>query len=437
MGVRKTIIAAAAALMLLAQSIAFADEILDRARRLMQQNNPQAAYQLLAPLESKRAGEIEFDYLLGIAALDSGYRERAVFALERVLAVNPNYAQARAEIARAYFEMGEKENAKREFENVRNTNPPEEVKRTIDRYLSALEAGPTRVNGFLELGFGHDSNVNSATAINQVAVPALGGAVTSIAPGGTRLSDNFLSGAGGINVVYGFSPEWAVVAGAVLSGQFNHNHDEFSTATADGNLGLRWSRAKETITLAYQGQDFQVDHDDFRRANGGIAQWQHNFSEYSQISVFAQAADLSYPTQSPRDATRTIGGLAFGYGWDTPAKPVVFGTLYGGNEKAKDADFQNLGHKPVGVRFGGQVQVANKAALFGLVNYEQRTYGADDPFFLVTRRDKQTDLRAGINYNVSPAWLLIPQVSYTNNRSNIELNTYNRTVVSLSVRRVF
>jgi outer membrane protein len=435
MGVGKMLVAGVAALMLLAQSVAFADQVTDRARLLLQQKNPQAAYALLAPLESRRAGEIEFDYLLGIAALDSGHREQAVFALERVLSVNPNYAQARAEIARAYFEMGEKENAKREFQNVRDANPPEEVKRTIDRYLSALEVGPARrLNGFVELGFGHDSNVSSATASSQIAIPAFGGIQVNVAP---RQSDNFIAAAGGLNYVYEFSPAWAVVAGAAARGQFNNKHNEFNTGILDGNLGLRWSRAKEAVTVGYQGQDFQVDSKDFRTTNGLVAQWQHNYSQYDQASLFAQFADLKYPDQSPRDATRTIYGVAFGHGWDAPSRPVVFGSLYGGEEKTKDSGFKDLGHKPVGVRFGGQMSMSSATELFGLLSYEQRTYGADDAFFLVTRRDKQADLRLGVNYAFRPTWLLVPQVSYTNNRSNIDLNKYNRTVVSLVLRKTF
>ncbi len=437
MGVRKAPVIRVAALFVLLQSLAFADEITDRARRLLQEKNPQAAYQLLQPLESQRAGNPEYDYLLGIAALDSGERERAVFALERVLAVNPNHAQARAEIARAYFLLGEKENALREFQNVRATNPPEAVKQTIDRYLSALGVGATQLSGFLEIGFGRDSNVNSATASNQIAIPALGGIVATIAPSGVKIHDTFATAGGGVNVVRGFTPEWAVVAGAAVNGKFNTHQSEFNTGTVDGNLGLRWSRGGEAVTAGYQGQDFQVDHDDFRRTSGAVAQWQHNYSEYSQVSIFAQAANLGYPTQSPRDSRRTIGGVAFGYGWDAPSKPVVFGSLYGGNEKDKDADFQNLGHKPVGVRFGGQVSMSPATTLFGLVSYERRVYGADDPFFLVTRRDKQADLRLGVNYTFSPGWLLVPQISYTNNQSNIDLNKYNRTVVSAVVRRTF
>jgi tetratricopeptide (TPR) repeat protein len=442
MGVRKTTVIAVAALLASLQSLALADQVTDRARLLLQQKNPQAAYELLAPLEPRRAGEVEFDYLLGISALDSGHREQAVFALERVLAVNPNYAEARAEIARAYFEMGEKENAKREFENVRNTNPPEAVKKTIDRYLSALEVGPARrLNGFVELGFGHDSNVNSATASSQIAVPAFGGIVVTLDSSSVRQSDNFIAAAGGLNYLHEFSREWAMVAGAALRGQFNRQHNEFDTGTLDGNLGLRWSRAKETVTVGYQGQDFQVDNKDFRTTNGLVAQWQHSYSQYDQASIFAQFADLKYPDDSIRDATRTILGVAFGHGWNAPSRPVVFGSLYGGDEKAKDSNHKELGHKPIGVRFGGQVSMSSTTELFGLLSYEQRSYGEFPPslvFFDVTRRrDRQADLRLGVNYTFRPTWLLVPQISYTNNQSNIELNKYNRSVVSVAVRKVF
>src|SRR5688572_9754518 len=81
------------------------DATLDRARGLIQANQGRAAFDLLAPLEQQRAGDVEYDYLLGLAAIDAAQYTRAVFALERVLAVRPNHPQARAEIARAYFLM--------------------------------------------------------------------------------------------------------------------------------------------------------------------------------------------------------------------------------------------------------------------------------------------------------------------------------------------
>ena len=219
--------------------------------------------------------------------------------------------------------------------------------------------------------------------------------------------------------------------------KFNTHESDFNTGTIDANLGLRWSRGKEAISAGYQGQDFRVDNNDFRRSNGLVAQWQHSYSESSQMSLFVQEADLGYPSQTIRDARRTIVGAAFGYGWDTPRKPVVFGSLYGGSEKEKAADVPQLGHKPVGVRLGGQVSVGANAVLFGLLSYEQRVYNGDDPLFPVTRRDNQVDLRVGMNYALRPGWLLVPQLAYTNNHSNIDVDKYDRTVVSLALRKTF
>jgi len=81
--------------------------------------------------------------------------------------------------------------------------------------------------------------------------------------------------------------------------------------------------------------------------------------------------------------------------------------------------------------------VRANAVLFGLLSYERRVYGGDDPFFLVTRRDKQSDIRLGMNYALRPGWLLVPQIAYTGNQSNIDLNKYDRTVISLTLRKTF
>jgi tetratricopeptide (TPR) repeat protein len=116
------------------------DELTDRARALLEQRRASEAYALLIPHESTRAGEVEYDYLLAIAANDTGEHERAVFALERVLALDPRNHLARAEIARAYLALGERDAARREFETVRSQSIPEQAKASIERLLAAIRA---------------------------------------------------------------------------------------------------------------------------------------------------------------------------------------------------------------------------------------------------------------------------------------------------------
>jgi Flp pilus assembly protein TadD len=88
-------------------SVLPADDLLLQAKQQLDNGNAQEAYNLLIPLQSTRAGDPDFDFLLGSAALALGKNTEAVFALERVLAVQPNSAPARALIARAYFNLKE------------------------------------------------------------------------------------------------------------------------------------------------------------------------------------------------------------------------------------------------------------------------------------------------------------------------------------------
>ena len=85
---------------------AASEKLLNDAESLILAGRPSEAYVLLQPSEFVRSGEKRFDYLLGISALDSGKPDKATLALERVLAVDPNFAGARLDMARAYYPVG-------------------------------------------------------------------------------------------------------------------------------------------------------------------------------------------------------------------------------------------------------------------------------------------------------------------------------------------
>lgn len=419
---------------------AFADAVTDRARALLERSDARAAYQLLLPLEAQRAGDPEYDFLLGIAALEAGERERAVFALERVLAVQPDNLRARAEIARAYYEMGERDTAQREFESVRKRAVPPEVRATIERFLSAIESSrTTRFNAYVEISAGRDSNVNGATAQGQVAVPFFGGAVFQLAPASQGIKDSFSSLAAGFSFGTEMVPQWSLVGGASYYGKYNRDVTQFDTQSYDGSLGVRWAKDADAVTAVIQAQTYSVDDRRYRDSMGGTLQWQHSPSQSSQVSLFIQHAALGYPdpTQSIRDANRTIAGIGFAKAFGGEYASVVFASLYGGEERQDNELVPHLGHRPAGMRLGAQRALASGLVLFANTSAERRKYGGDDPLFLVRREDKQYDVTIGLNYTLAPKWSLRPQISLTENHSSIDINRFKRTVAQLSLRRDF
>lgn len=417
------------------------DAVLTRAAELLNAKDAQGAYDLLKPLEGDRAGDPEFDLALGAAALDSKRPSEAVFALERVLAVNPNHALARALIARAYFELGETRTAKQEFESVKQLAPPADVTATIQRFLDAIEridAGiGTKVTGYLEASIGHDTNVNSATGSNQVAIPAFGGALFTLSAAGVEASDDFLSVGGGVNLRHSFRRGLALVAGLDASKRVNDTQDAFDTGFWSGFAGLNFTQEANSFTVALQGQQFYVDNKRFRDAYGVTGQWQRAFDDFNSLSAYLQYTRLEYPTQNLRDADRTVAGIGYARALEGDLKPVVFVGAYAGEERERAAGVPHLGHRLWGLRLGGQLSWRSDITLFASGSVEQRDYGGPDPLFAVTRDDTQSDLRVGLNYVPARLWTVTPQISYTRNKSNVAINDFDRTVFFITLRRDF
>ena len=419
------------------------EKLLQGADALIKSGKPAEAYALLAPHQSERAGDPGYDYLLGIAALDSGKPNEAVFALERVLAVNPDHLQARAEIARAYFATGEVAASQQEFETVQKQKPPKEVNAAIEKYLDAIEKSRaserTTVRGYVGVAVGSDSNVNSATGSNQIAIPAFGGAIATLSANGVKLGDTFTSGNAGFNVRHPLSPEWSVFGGANFNQRFNSSKTNsiFDTGGLDGNLGANLTKGDDSYSAALQLQNFDVNNNLYRAAAGLTAQWLRNLSSNSQVSTYFQYTDLHYPGQDVRDAQRYVVGAAYARALGGEYTPIVFVGGYAGDERERRANVPYLGHKPYGLRAGGEMKINPQATLFGSVSVEQRNYGGQDPLFLVGRKDTQTDLRVGVGYVPAQQWTITPSLNLTRNYSNVIISDYNRMVFSIDLRRDF
>lgn len=416
----------------------FADPaLLNRARAQMADSDPEAAYQTLAPHEPRFAGDPAFDYLLGIAAFDSGRATNAVFALERVLAVDPGNVLARAELARAYLALGEYQTARREFETVSQRDIPEEARQAVERYLTAFRATPeqgTDIKGFMAVTIGYDSNVNAASDVESVAIPAVPGVVFPVDPSAIEVGDEFGTLSAGLSVSVPVNDSVRFNAGVNGYQKLLASEDAYDTGSLNGYAGIDWTVDQTIYTVAGQGEHYTVDRDSYRNAYGGLAQIRHLLSDVSQLATYFQYLRLQYPGQSIRNANRyTVGGAVSGI-LGGSYSPSAFIGGFGGIEDPDDDNVDWLEYRFVGLRLGGQMQVRPDVTLFGFANFEYRNYAAPDPLFNIRRRDSQYGVRFGGDYLFGGNWTLTPAVDYIVNESNIAIHQYNRWIVSGTLR---
>ncbi len=429
------------------------EQLLRDADALLKAGKPAEAYTLLEPFEFDRSGEVRFDYLLGIAALDSGKPDKATLAFERVLAVNPNFAGARLDLARAYYQLGDLPRARIEFEYVMKQNPPEAARVTIQKYLDAIAAYEqsqlTRISGYVEGVLGHDGNLNSGTnspvAIASVS-PVFAAMVTAFTGDAnpqfhpSQLADNYYGINAGGEISRNLNDSWSVFAGANLRQRGNMSETIYDASSVDGRAGFAYGNEQSVYRLSLNGGQFYTGNSMRRDALGMSGEWQHVFSPAHQINAFVQygqnrAAGPATDARIEGNTDQTV----IGAGWVHvmgDGKQALFGSIFAGKESAV-AGRPDGKKKFEGVRVGGQAAFADEVDGFASLGWLHGAYSDQNFLFIAKRNEHQYDLTVGANWRLDTLWSVKPQLAFSKKSSNIALYSFERSDVSLTLRRDF
>ncbi|WP_435628315.1 surface lipoprotein assembly modifier [Candidatus Ferrigenium straubiae] len=432
------------------------------AEEMMKNGKPADAYALLEPLEFERSGEVRFDYLLGIAALDSGKPDKATLAFERVLAVDPNFAGARLDMARAYYQLGDLPRAQTEFQEVLKQNPPEAARITIQKYLDAIvaaeQAKQTRISGYVEGTVGHDSNIaNSSTQTFTFAPtsPWIGFFPGNQLPPAAKLSGTYEGVNAGAEISHNLNGNWGVFAGADLRQHGNMTQTAYDTVSTDARLGAIYAEEQNAYKLTLTGGQYYTANSMRRDSVGLSAEWQHVFSPANQMSAFAQygqnrAAGVQ-PTSPTTDA-RIEGDTnqaVVGAGWVhimADGKQALFGSIYAGKELdvapvispgLPDGGRTDGKKRFEGLRIGGQATFYEQLDGIASLGWQSAHYGKLNNLIMANRSEQLYDLTVAANWRLDKLWSVRPQVIFSRKNSNISLYSFDRADVSLTIRRDF
>ena len=414
-----------------------ADEVLQQAESLLSGQKAADAVALLAPLEEERAGDPDYDYLLGQALLETGDPSNAVFAFERCLTAQPENGPCRVQMARTHLAMGETANARAELETIQAYNPPAQVQELVSKFLGAVSVREKQekrqLGAFVQAGAGFDSNANSATNATQFAVP---GNVWPLNAQNRSLESSFAGLQAGGSFIYRHTPKVNTSGDIGLNLRNFFDESQFSYHMLDGNLGTNYLLSGGQIGAKLALQKMWLDGNAYRDVVGLSSQYQRDIGLTGQLACFLQANRMRYDSQSDRDADRLTGGAAWSQGFDGSYSPVVYTSAYTGNEKTdgKGPNATQYANDFFGLRAGGTLSLSNRLRLNGSLSHESRSYDTPQVTAKIVRDDKQTDLNLGLAWRIKPTLTLQPAYTYTQNKSNIVIYDFDRHVISLDLR---
>jgi len=413
---------------------------LARAKALILEGKGAQAWAMLEPYEFQLAGQPDYDYLLGVAAIAAGHPARATLALERVLTVNPNHAAARLDMGRAYFALGDYVRARAELEDVLAHDPPPLARDTIERYLAAIKSrmhrpGAPRVTGHVEASLGYDSNVNAGISQSTLFLP-LFGATFTLAPSVTKQEDDFASLGGGVDLTLPLRGSWALVAGADVQQRSNAKLDTFDSRSVGVNAGVQHTSAGSVTRATFGTNQYDLDNLSYRRLQSFNLQWRHQYDPRTQVTLYGQDMRLRYvqPATRSESSNMVIAGVGGVRTLDEATRSFAFGSLFVGDDAATDLRIDGS-RRLSGVRVGFQRELRSNADWYATLGVQVSKYRQVNVLFNVARRDWQYDLALGVNWRLNEAWSLRPQLSYTRNDANTGINDFDRSLLMVTLRR--
>lgn len=408
---------------------------------LVREGRYQAAYDYALEHRAAHEGELEFDLYYGIAAAQIGELSEAIFALERVITLEPGFDRARLELARAYFLREDDLRARREFETVLAHDPPPAVQAQIERYLDAIDRRADRyettASGYVEISGGHDSNVNAATS--SEGVDTIIGRVT-LDDTSQELDDNFLRLEARGSVSHPIAPGVNLIGGAGLWDRSLADESEFETGAFDGQFGVMWRDPQTRLTVSGQVERFYLDGDPYRDLLGIGATYYRTLSPILSVDASATVSNLDYDDRPELDSTFTLLDAGFSRALAGAWQPVVSAGVFIGEEDADDdgpAAQASTERDIFGVRAGLWMSFAPRWTLRGNVEYSISDYAGENALFDKTLEEDYYFIDVGVDWRPAVRWRVGPQLAYTRNEANIELFDYDRTEVWVRARYEF
>ena len=405
--------------------------LLEQAEGMLANGDSHRAYELLSPQETELSGNAYFDYLLGVAALDSGRISEAILSLRRSVAAAPRFSGARMELARAHYEAGETGAARPLFVALLGEDPPPGVRDVINRYLDAIDTRPSRLPSrfapFAELFAGYDSNANGSTDDQQF----LG---FTLSPENLETDSAFFEAGAGFDWTVPKSARFAWLLGARAGYRRNPDASFVDSGIASAVGGMSW---RSGAVFGRAGLDaYWASRDgNSNEAYGGFdLLLGRQLNERWDIRIGLRGGALRYDDSiEVLDVDRALYTFGASYRFASSGRFSI--EAIGGNDEEQQSG-SPYGNSKSGARLGLSAPVGDSSFLIASVGSLTSDY--DGLFFGLPREDTQWTSLLQFEFRdvFTDGLTIAPRVRYVDNDSDFGLYDYQRFEGGVLIRWV-
>ncbi len=409
-------------------------ESVKQGKNYFDSGNYRAAYDRFLTAFQTDPGNLDINFYLGRAAFEIGNYEMALMAFERILIVQPDAMRVKLEMARTFLKLGLRDNAELYFRKVLSQNPPETVRKNIEKFLANIAAAEKQhfISGIATLGF--DWNDNVRVAPTSDLVQTLIGDVLLTESDTRPQEDTILSMTSLFNYTYKRpdSPlSWKTTAAFFES--FYHNERDLNVVYFGLSSGPDITFKKQTFGIHAILNHLDLGYYRYLYSAGAEITFAWVLSTKALIHISSKIEDKIYSQTHTKDAFNLGFSLGPSFSIGSNRIGVSFSKEY---ENARD---DSNSFQQYSLKFTLERKLPFKVTLFGGYEYEHSTYKQSEDLFSDSRQDNIHYVDAGLSQIIwqssDSAHNLSWQINYqhTVSDSSIGLYEYKHNVISLSV----
>lgn len=444
-------------------------DTLEGAKQAFKQAYYAIALKTLARLEEKHAGQIEFDYLLGRTAIEVKNYDLAIAALTRVLTIDPSFAAARFEIARANYSKGVAklargpfEQARTEFKTVLQQKPSEPIEQAIKQYLiyidKYLEVREAESYLYIELAGGYDSNLNSTSDYPYFSFYNYANSSNEtykLEQNHEKKESAFGKAQVGIGIAWPvFSNNFEIFGGLMVGAKSYSSNHGYDHTWNQVNFGARHygDTNKKMIQARFKSTDIYNNNNNggadnnngtYHEENEMRLQWDQRLNKTNALSLWLLGGDSSYHIQGtyPYSVSYNRHGLEWTHLFEGKRKSSLQVMLMGGRDNPQDCRnnsgpcSESYTRDVSGLRFAWSNNIFTSSRFYTSAFVQYSEY--DQEFFYQRRLDRRGEFFMGIDTSLGNYWHLRSELHYTHNHSSIDLYEFERGIASLTLRLEF
>jgi tetratricopeptide (TPR) repeat protein len=385
---------------------------------------------------SEWEGESTFDFLYGLASLETDEPNEAVFALERAAATSQDdilRGRARLELARAYFVTNNLSASQNLFNVVLEGNPPANVRQNIEAFLQLIEtrqnARESTFNWTLSSSVGSDDNINSATSNSLIDTPLIG--QIELNQDGRETDDNFNNSSLAMGYNYPLDRNRSIDARLNLTHLDNFSTDQFDIDSVRGELAYLWGNETNRFRHGVSINQVNLDGEGFQDAVALNSSWQRTGSNGWYQTASAAYTQIRFDTGNSAELNdlRDVDQILLTAGLTKIAGALTQSlNLYHADEDPENPNGgSHNGRKFTGLAYSVLYRLNAQHTPYFRISVQDVEHDDEHPVFINTvRSDDNQSATAGWFWQANRKLMVTGDVSYTENSSNIELFDFSR-----------